>query len=269
MVSPIKQLNPQIVESKQSESFNDKLKEILKSKGLFTEPAVSFEKQTQLNRDLDNMISSDRFNQLTRNVIEIIADSYKSVDSRTQKLTLNGIDLDYKKDLSNSLYSHYENDATIILGIHGVNDFKLTGLAVTQIINPDIANEGIQMFCNKIKSIRNNSKQIYLFSHSLGFWLTASCKESLALPFIKGLSISGFAPNSTSPQIKNLGKSRVFKKILFETDWLASRILEVQELHNVLILRPYSAFTRLNGHSTKSYKTNIDQLNKARVRFIP
>ena len=263
MVSPSEDSKPQ------SEDFKEALKQVIASSKI-QEEVVPFAQIEQLNNDLKNMIASDSFNQLTRDVIEIISDAYKAVDERPQKIILNGVELDYRPDLSTSLYSHYENAATIILGIHGANDTQLNRLAITQVINPDIANEDIQQFCSKFRSIiSGHSKQVFLFSHSLGFWLTASCKESLSLPFVFGLSIGGFAPNSTSPQIKNIAKSRVFKKILFDNDWLASTILDVEPKHNVLVLRPYSVQSRVYGHGVSAYRTSVEQLNNIRVRFFP
>lgn len=225
--------------------------------------------QDRLNRELDAMIGASNITPLMKEVFNIIQNSYTNPDQRPSKLTLSGIDLEYKRDKSTGLYSHYENDKTIIVGIHGADDTRLNRIAVTQIINPDINNRDIQEFCDKFREILSTGKELYLFSHSLGFWLTASCKEATNTQRVKGLSFGGFAPNSTTPQIRGIAASRSFKKILFDNDWLASRILETPEQHNILVLKPFDTRTRVYSHGIGNLANDINVLNSNIVRYIP
>lgn len=249
------------------EEQNEKLKELLaRFRGEVSEGVSTSNLNTALN---DLIFRTSTFTPFMREVIEVIEQSYHP-EKRPDKLSLGGLDeLDYKKELSTGLYSHYENDKTILLSVHGADDIKLNKLAINQFINPNMLVDDIQQFCNKYAKVRLNKKEVYIVGHSMAYWLTASCSEFFNDRNVKGLFASGFSPNSTSAQIFGIAKSPKVKKLLFTNDWLATNTLKVPGVTNVMVFKPYDAFSNLNGHSINVYRKSPEVMNGALERFIP
>lgn len=249
-----------------TEELIEKLKQLLEEKRGKTPNKT----QSQLNNDLDNMIfHSDTVTPLMRDVFELISESYYEIDDRPNEITLSNTQLKYNKEESDGLYSQYENEDTLLLTIHGAHDTKLNILAISQFLSPDLLNHDIQEFCKKYSKVRNDKRQIYLFGHSLGHWLTASCREFLNDFNVKGMFVAGYAPNKTSAQIFGITKSPKIKQLVFNNDWLATSILEVPGKRNILVFKPYDAFSNFNGHSINVYRKSPEILNSTRERFFP
>ena len=266
IVSDISDKQKAASESLSEETVNDRLLRILraKSKSGAESPVGT------LNNKLNNMIlNADSVSPLMRQIIEIIQHSYTNPDSRPEQITLEGETLDYKPSLSTGLYAHYENDKTLILSIHGADDLRLNRLAISQFINPNLLDDDIQEFCAKYSQVRRVAKDVFLFGHSLAYWLTASCREFSGDMNVKGMFIGGYTPNSTSPQSISIASAARVKKLLFENDFLANKTLETPAPRNVLVFRPYDTFSRLNGHSINTYRKPPQILNAARVRYLP
>lgn len=245
-------------------SVNERLLEILKSK------SGGVESDSSAIRMLDNMIINDRqVSPLMRQIFQHIKESYSTPESRPNTIKIGETDFQYFQDLSTGLYGHYENDNAILLFIHGADDRRLNIIAIRQFLKPNTLDDDVQDFCKKYSSIRRTGKRVFLFGHSLAYYLSASCREFFSDSQTTGLFIAGYAPNSVSPIMVGMANEPKVKKLVFNNDWLATNVLETPSQRNVMVFKPYNAKTRLYGHGIGSYLSSPDTLNKNLIKTIP
>lgn len=210
----------------------------------------------KLNTNLINWISSNNnVTPIAKEIFDVIGFSYDK--NRPKTITVNGIDLEYKPNISSELYAHFENENTIILSIHGASDLKLNKLAITQFLNANQEDQDVVNFCKKIDSITNTEKTIFLVAHSLGGWLIYSCNDIHTNPNVKGIIVGGYMPNANSRQAQNATNPN-FKKLFFLNDWLSSKHLDIPNIKNILVFKPKTIFSKLNGHSVANYTGSSD-----------
>lgn len=154
-------------------------------------------------------------------------------------MKINDKEYTYNKLKSNEIWVMYENDETIIIGIHGADNFKLTTLSSKIIFNP---NEKQRPQINRFKKFHlellNSPKNVIIVAHSLGCWLLGTAENDNKNNKINGIMFAPFIPNFTNSTSNFIASSIKFKKIFYLTDWFASNLLNMSMLNNAIILKP-------------------------------
>lgn len=226
----------------------------------------SKKEDSKLNTNLINWIDNgDSITSVTKEIFNVIQFSYDA--QRPSTITVDGVSLDYKPDISTNLYAHFENDDTIILSIHGAADLKTGFLAISQFFNPNEEDQDVINFCKKFDEIKDTEKQIFLVAHSLGGWLIYSCPNIFLNRNVRGVIVAGYMPREKTSQGQRAASNQ-FKKVLFNNDFLSNKTLKIPGLRNLIEMKPYSAKSTIDGHRMVIFRNaRLDEYKV--VRFFP
>jgi len=195
------------------------------------------------------------YTDIDRDLTEIIVQSYKGVNKRKLFMNVGGVELRYNKELSTSLYSHYENDETIVVGVHGANDIQLNLVAIKSFLKPNKEIEQVEKFCNKYDEVMKSNKKVFFATHSLGGFMVSHCNVNRG-GNPTALMLGAYTPGTTFGVNKNIALNPNFKKVLFKNDWLSNNVLKIKASNNVVVFRPSNFFTlsSINGHSLENFR---------------
>ena len=182
--------------------------------------------------------------------------SYKGRNSRPKTVRFINSDFQYFKELSTDLFSHYENDNTVIVSIHGADDVKLNVLAIKQFFKTTTNSQ----VCSKLRTLKNSNKKVYVTCHSLGCYLTATCYKQLGYDY-PTVMFGPFIPKIDSTT-KYLASNPNIKKILYQQDLFAKELLNIKERRNVVVYSNNDLVFRTTtngGHSIANFTKNISR----------
>lgn len=186
------------------------------------------------------------FNDTDLLVAKIVSASYNKRKDRPREIQ----ELKYVDSLSTDLVAHYENVHIIILGIHGADDLKLTGIAINSFISENRIFPTIEAVCKKLDSLLNVNKEVMVGGHSIGGFAINHCVEKEDYPY-KFISYGAYAPRKN----RRWSRNRV-RKHLYTTDWLSNNL--IKEDNNVIV---YENKLSPNTHGLFNY-LDKDKMNK-------
>ena len=153
---------------------------------------------------------SSTYTKEDKKLAELIEHAYKDVGSRPRSFKILGKEHKYMQELSSDLYAHYEDDTTILLGIHGASNFELTLDAVKSFLEPDKELDSIKRFCDKHLELRKSKKEVFMVGHSLGALMIADCEVSNPNNKIFGLVFGPYFPSKEDPRAVFMASSSKF-----------------------------------------------------------
>ncbi len=213
---------------------------------------------------------SDRYTEEHRQFAEVLEQSYQTRDNR-QPVSVNGVSYQYFPELSTDFYGHWENDTRILIAVHGAFTVEENIVAIQQSVSVGGENQVVEAFCNKYESLLHVTKQVLMLGHSLGCFAIGQC----ALRFNKDfdtLMLAPYVPRPFGRYVTKIRTTRIWKKILYNTDWLANNtIKENPQLTNVNVFRNNClfCFNFLNSHSMQNYRKSPNEVNRDLFSYFP
>ena len=202
-----------------------------------------------INDELRRIILQDKSysNTLTQ-LAKLTQASYNKTNDRPDSVKISNSLFKYKKNISTDEYSHYENEHTIIISVHGADTNEKTIFAIKGFVKPNQKTELYNPILNKYREVLKLKKQIFLLGHSLGAPAITFALKSLGG---NGLSCV-FAPyvNRIDDDIsKFMASNGNIKKIFFDTDWLSTTILKMNPV-NLIVYKNFDPYpmNRMSGH---------------------
>ena len=179
-------------------------------------------------------------------IITIVGESYTKRSDR--KTIVEGYK--YIDSLSTDLVAHYEDSEDIILGIHGADDIKLTGIAAVSKLDKNKTFKTIDVVCEKLDSLLSSYKNVIVGGHSIGGYAINHCLTKYDYPY-KFVSFGAYAPRPNREWAMNK-----VRKHLYKTDWLSNNLIKTE--NNCMV---YNETTAINSHGLFMYK-NQDRMNR-------
>ena len=212
----------------------------------------------------------DRITPTIQQFAKLVQEAYKEESKRARSFDMVCKNHIYRPEKSNDLWCWYEDKNVILLGLHGVNDFRLTQLSIGQFFDQDKLEPEIEKFCDIHKQLSDTAKTVFLAAHSLGAWILISCQFINNDKNIEGVLFAPYAPSKGGHKIDIMASSTRFKKIFYDNDWIASNLLKNDSLSNTIVLTPRTIpSTFLNGHTLDNFAdSNIELMNVDIKRFI-
>lgn len=205
-------------------------------------------------------MSVSQYNDTLSFLADTIQISYDNPDSRPENISFSDTTLDYDRQKSTGLWSHYENDDMIIVSLHGVNDLILSITAVGQFLSPDTEFREVSNFCRKYDELIKEEKIVFLAGHSLGAFAIVQCSRRHSKK-IKSFLFAPYVPRRFGQVHNDIRQESQFKKIIYSNDWLGSNMLKGGGvLRDTIILEPENI--RFETHRIRNYTKSSDTVNK-------
>lgn len=212
-------------------------------------------------------MSASQFNDSLKFLADMSSISYQPIQDRPREVEHLESKLDYQLEKSTDMYAHYENEETIIVAIHGVND---TNLLVTAVVNgfltPNQELGEVAVFCQKYTELAKETKKVFLVGHSLGAFSIVQCSRSQSVK-LKSFLFSPYVPSSSGKYNFTIRNEPNFKKILFSNDWIANKIIDGEgQLRDTMIFRPKEVGF-LNTHGIINYQKSPNDMNNDLILY--
>lgn len=175
----------------------------------------------------------------------IIRQSYRKKKDRKPKFK----GYTYIDKESKGIYAHYENDTTILLGIHGADDVKFNLFGLKSFLKIGNTDDIKNRVCKKLDKLQMSGKKVIVGGHSIGGFIINHCLGKKDYPF-KFISYGSYTPRVN----KNWSLNKV-RKHIYDTDWLASKL--ISRPHNVNVYHS----SKLNTHALFNF-LDKKQMNK-------
>ena len=223
------------------------------------------------NIQKQNDLFVDRYTEELKQYAEVLSQSYKTRNERESSVVVDGVNYPYFPDKSTDFYAHYENNNKIIIAIHGAFTVEENIVAIQQSVSVGGENEVIDAFCDKFESLLNETKKVLLLGHSLGCFAIGQCSIRFNTDFDSFL-FAPYVPKAFGKYLDKIKSTRRWKKLLYNTDWLANNLVKNESnLANVNLFKNncFFCFNFLNSHSLENYLKSVDEVNKDILRYFP
>ncbi len=203
-----------------------------------------------------------QFNNTLKFLADVSSISYQPHNSRPPIIEHSGSKLEYQLDKSTNFYAHYENEDMILVAIHGVNDgTTLITAIINGFLTPNQEIGEVRNFCRKYEELIKETKRVFLIGHSLGAFAIVQCSRNHSKK-LKSFLFSPYVPSSSGAYNRTIGEEPNFKKILYNNDWIANKLLISKgNLRDTLVFQPKSRGF-MNTHGIINYQKSPDTINQ-------
>lgn len=152
-------------------------------------------------------------------LIKIISESYKDENKRIKSLFYNKEILFYNGKNSNWLYSVYEGERQIVIGVRGYNNERIEFVKMKSKSFFNNKRELYDEFKQLFSMLRIDRRDIILAGHSLGAKIIAKLEVETGAKF-KGLMLAPYMLGENPIVNDFIRNSQRYKKIFYDTDIL-------------------------------------------------
>ena len=200
------------------------------------------------------------YNNTLRFLADVIDITYKNPEVRPKNIQYQGEELTYIREKSTHIFSHYESDNMILVGVKGVSDVSsLTQAIMEYKLDNSIQTQYVAAVTKKYKELELETKPVYLTGHSLGGYSIVSAASRSSKKF-KTFLFAPYLP-SVFGNITNEYMNRTHKKIFFTNDPVPFKLLiNFYRLTNSIVFSPPSRLSET--HSIKNFQQPTEVLNK-------
>lgn len=206
---------------------------------------------------MDYILNESNYNDVLREYAVIMNNTYKNKNDRPNISIVNNKKFFYKKNKSNNLYSHYENENDIIVSFHGVSNLKELGIGIKRILKPNFESSHFKSACIKYNKVIDTKKNLIMLGHSLGTQMISWCYNNNPKREIVAILFSPYIFDRKDKINRKIIEKTSWKKILVETDYIGNKILKDKKRKNTIIFKiPFLRqlkISKIYGHSMKSY----------------
>lgn len=192
-----------------------------------------------------------------------VDESYKKEESRKKIMFFNKDMLSYDPKNSNWLWGIWESKTQIVLAIHGFDTVKpdFAKLLSDRFFNNNENNELLDRFCKLHLLLKQESRQVFMFSHSLGCWIIAKCEVRNGGGSHTGIMFAPYAVGDNQEVLEFMAQTSRYKKIFYDNDTVA-KILLKQSLTNEIIFTPKTQpLTFVNSHAISNFLKPLNVIN--------
>ena len=207
------------------------------------------------------------YNNTHRFLANIISITYNNPENRPPKLFYLGEVIEYKREKSTQIYSHYEGESVIIIGVKGVSDMSSLTQALGEYkLNNSIQTAYVSDVSKKYQSLVNETKEVFFTGHSLGGYSIISSAVRSKKKF-KSILFAPYLPTIFG-SIASEYMNPIHKKIFFSNDPVPFKLLmNFWRLTNSLVFNPPSRLAET--HSISNFQQSPNVLNKLLNKYYP
>lgn len=202
---------------------------------------------------------ASQYTELLSFLADVIKITYNDKERRPNKLNVFNTELIYNLEKSCCMFSHYETEDFILVGVKGVSNLFTLFIGFGQGLRRDKPTKYVERFCKKYEDLLREDKQVFLIGHSLGAYAITSCSMKYSKK-IKSFLFAPYVPEMFG-KVWNEYQKPHLKKIFYRNDPIANKLyLRPSNLKNALIFKPKSMF--MNTHKISTFQQSPSVLNQ-------
>lgn len=217
------------------------------------------------DNNLVKVIKQDKtYSQTLSQMASAMSDGYNTLNNRQSSITINGVKYPYLKEKSSDDWAHYENNDTIIITIHGVKNMEQLLIGARRFLKPKNVSNLFKSFMNKYNEVKDTRKQLILIGHSLGTQMISFAVKSLGGNPL-ALLIAPYIPKRRDPYSVFIANNPNFKKILFDSDWIGNKIMNMRPVNTLIYVNFDTTKLRIiSGHPVSKFIKNPPSVLKSK-----